>query len=190
MQDAESRKIIEVNLPMLCEPKNKPGYQVPKQAADESAADRPDSGDPQLNAEDDCEAQQAPVIVRGFFQLIGWVSVGLAVLGIPLPVLPTTPFLLLAAACFARSSPKLHRRLIEHKRLGPMLSQWNDDRSVTPAVKRRAISMTTLSFAVSIWIIDATWIRVLLVSVGFCVVLFLASFRTSTGGTQTDASDG
>ncbi|MEK9767049.1 MAG: YbaN family protein, partial [Thalassolituus sp.] len=59
--------------------------------------------------------------VRILVLLVGWLSVALGFIGIFLPVLPTTPFLLLAAACFVRTSPKFYQWLIDHPRLGKYL---------------------------------------------------------------------
>ena len=56
----------------------------------------------------------------------GWSALALGVLGIFLPVLPTTPLVLLAAWCFSRSSERLHRKLLEHPRLGPPIRDWED----------------------------------------------------------------
>ena len=65
--------------------------------------------------------------VRYLLMAVGWVSVVLGVIGIFLPVLPTTPFLLLAAACFARSSPRFYQWLINHRQLGPWIRDYRSE---------------------------------------------------------------
>jgi uncharacterized membrane protein YbaN (DUF454 family) len=71
---------------------------------------------------------------RTGFLALGCLLVALAFLGIFLPVLPTTPFLVLAAGCFARSSPRLERWLLDHRRFGPLLREWRE----RGAIPRRA----------------------------------------------------
>ncbi len=66
---------------------------------------------------------------------VGLVSVGLGVLGIFLPLLPTTPFLLLAAACFVRSSPRLHAWIMGHRVLGAFIRDWQDGRGLSARSK-------------------------------------------------------
>lgn len=65
------------------------------------------------------------MVARWFWLVIGMVSLGLGFLGAALPLLPTTPFVLLAAFCFARSSAKFHRWLTTHRVFGPIISDWN-----------------------------------------------------------------
>jgi uncharacterized membrane protein YbaN (DUF454 family) len=77
---------------------------------------------------------------RTAFLALGYLMVVLGFLGIFLPVLPTTPFLILAAGCFARSSPRLERWLLDHPRFGPLLRDWRE----RGAIPRRA---KTLAFA-------------------------------------------
>jgi uncharacterized membrane protein YbaN (DUF454 family) len=55
---------------------------------------------------------------------VGWLSLALGIVGIFLPLLPTTPFLLLAALCFSKASPRLHRWLLEHRITGPIILDW------------------------------------------------------------------
>jgi uncharacterized membrane protein YbaN (DUF454 family) len=66
---------------------------------------------------------------------LGWASVGLAMAGVALPLVPTTPFVLLAAFCFARSSPAAYRRLVESPVLGPVLRDWEQHRGMRPKAK-------------------------------------------------------
>ena len=69
----------------------------------------------------------------------GCVATGLGALGLALPLLPTTPFLLLAAACFGRSSPWAHRRLLESPWLGPVLQEYLEHRTVPRPAKWMAL---------------------------------------------------
>lgn len=69
------------------------------------------------------------------FNVAGGVSVGLGFLGLFLPLLPTTPFLLLAAYCFSRGSPRLHDWLLSHPTMGPIIKDWNENRVIRPRVK-------------------------------------------------------
>lgn len=66
---------------------------------------------------------------------LGWASVGLAMLGVALPLIPATPFVLLAAFCFARSSPAAYRRLVDSPVLGPVLRDWEEHRGMRPVAK-------------------------------------------------------
>ena len=76
-----------------------------------------------------------PRLLRYALFAIGWLSVALGVIGIFLPVLPTTPFLLLAAACFARSSPRFYQWLVEHPRLGPWIRDYLDGNGIPLKIK-------------------------------------------------------
>jgi len=74
--------------------------------------------------------------VRVFYLMLGGVFFVLAVLGALLPVLPTTPFLLLTSYFWVRSSPALHNKLLASRTFGPLLRDWRRHRAVRPRVKR------------------------------------------------------
>jgi len=90
-------------------------------------------------------------MIRHLWGAAGGVCVALGVVGIVMPLLPTTPFLLLAAFCFARSSPRLHDWLINHMHLGPPIRAWHAHRAVSLASKRAATVAFVVVFAVAWW---------------------------------------
>lgn len=83
---------------------------------------------------------------RHLYLLAGFACLGLAVIGAILPVMPTTVFMILAAYCFARSSPALERRLLEHPQFGPHIMRWR----ARGAISRTGKKAATIAFAISI----------------------------------------
>jgi uncharacterized membrane protein YbaN (DUF454 family) len=77
----------------------------------------------------------------------GSLFLGMGIVGIVLPVMPTTPFLLLAAGCYSHSSPRLARWLEGHPRLGPPLRAWRQQGAISPAAKVLAVTTTALGYA-------------------------------------------
>ncbi len=124
-------------------------------------------------------SSKASLPVRGIFAVIGTISLAFGVIGILLPVLPTTPFVLLAAACYVRVSPRLYGWLLGQPALGPIITDWRRSRSLPPGVKRRAIVLVALTFAVSIALLDEVVIRAALLVTGVALVLFLSRIPTS-----------
>ena len=116
--------------------------------------------------------------VRWLLWILGSIALLLGLLGVFLPVLPTTPFILLAAACFLRSSPRMHARLMAHPRLGPFLEQWRRERSIPRAAKRRAYVLVSACFALSIALVDVTAVRIGLALLGLGLLVFLSRLRT------------
>ena len=105
--------------------------------------------------------------------IIGWLSVALGTLGGFLPLLPTTPFILLAAWCFARSSPRFHHWLLYRSWFGGYLRHWQQYRAMPPGAKPRAVMMILLTFAISLWLVNLTWVRILLLIVLACLLIFM-----------------
>jgi uncharacterized membrane protein YbaN (DUF454 family) len=91
------------------------------------------------------------------YALVGWLSVGLALAGSFLPLLPTVPFLLLAAACFAKASPRFHDWLLDHPRLGPPILHWREHRAISRTAKRLAMLSIAASFGISLLIGVPLW---------------------------------
>jgi uncharacterized membrane protein YbaN (DUF454 family) len=81
---------------------------------------------------------------RTAYLVAGFILVGLAVLGIFLPLLPTTPLLLLAAACFSRSSERWHRWLLNHRTFGPIIRSWQERRCIPRRAKAVSIGLVML----------------------------------------------
>lgn len=81
----------------------------------------------------------------------GMVSLGLAVLGVVLPGLPTTPFVLLAGICFAKGSPRAHAWLLGHRLFGPMVRDWETHRSLPLKVKWLSTTLMTVMVLLSAW---------------------------------------
>ncbi|PIW26654.1 MAG: DUF454 domain-containing protein [Rhodospirillales bacterium CG15_BIG_FIL_POST_REV_8_21_14_020_66_15] len=87
--------------------------------------------------------------------VLGWTFVGLGVVGVVLPVLPTTPFMLIALWCFARSSERFHAWLFHHRIFGPPLRQWERHRVIPASAKfiacaAMSASLLYITFIVSV----------------------------------------
>ncbi len=100
---------------------------------------------------DATQAFQRSRIVRGLLWLAGSVSLVLGLIGVLLPGLPTTPFVLLAAACYAKASPRLHAALLQHRLTGPLLRDWEKHRSLTRRTKTVAVVSMLVMVSFSIW---------------------------------------
>ncbi|QLC52125.1 YbaN family protein [Bartonella alsatica] len=105
--------------------------------------------------------------------IIGWAMIVLAVIGILLPIMPTVPFLLIASWCFARSSPRFHRWLKNHRFLGPPIKQWEEKRAISVFVKVFAVMSMAGGFLSFLIIVHpALWFAVLVAA----ILLFIAIY--------------
>ncbi|MCW1876071.1 DUF454 family protein [Erwinia sp. INIA-01] len=111
---------------------------------------------------------------RYILLILGWLAMVLATLGAVLPLLPTTPFLLLAAWCFARSSPRFHHWLLYRSVFGRYLRHWQQHRAMPPGAKSRAIVFILLTFAFSLWMVKILWVRLMLLAILCCLLVFMA----------------
>ncbi len=88
------------------------------------------------------------MIIRPVLTFSGFAFLALGGLGVMLPVLPTTPFILLAAACFSRSSPRFERWLIDHPKIGHHVTAWRQNRAIPMRAKIVAIASMACSLAI------------------------------------------
>jgi len=113
------------------------------------------------------------VLKRGLFLLLGLTALALGLLGIVLPLLPTVPFILLAAFCFARSSERLHHWLMTHPWFADPLTQWQEQRAMRKGLKRKAMVVSALSFSVSIIVVSILWVKGLLLVMALVLLWYL-----------------
>lgn len=112
-------------------------------------------------------------LVRAVFLAAGALALLLGLLGIFLPILPTTPFVLLAAACFARGSTRLHDGLLAHRIAGPIIREWQEHRSMPSGIKPWAFLLMGVSFALSIYLMESDWHRAMLAALGTILAILL-----------------
>ena len=113
-------------------------------------------------------------IVRALFFVAGVIALAVGVAGIFLPVLPTTPLVLLAAACFARSYRPFHEWLIAHRLFGPLVREWHEHRSIPYRTKLFAIGMMAGALTVSIvFFIDPPWLKAALAVFGVALGVYM-----------------
>jgi len=110
---------------------------------------------------------------KHLWSVVGLIAVGFGVLGIVVPILPTTPFLLVAAFCFARSSPRLHNWLLAHPTFGILISDWQKYGVIRRTSKIIAVAMMAATCLVS-WLLHVSaWVFVIQAAALACVGLFI-----------------
>jgi uncharacterized protein len=128
-------------------------------------------------------------LLRWILVCCGWVCVTGGVAGLFLPLVPTVPFLLLAAACFARSSERFHTWLVKHNQLGPLLRDYLEGAGIPLRVKKMAIGMVWVSFPVStVLFAQALWLKLLLIVTAVAITLYLLSLPTAVSDNHSDRS--
>lgn len=127
----------------------------------------------------------ASTLRRGLLVAAGVLCVALGLVGVFVPLLPTTPFLLLAAACFVRSSERLHRWLLENRLLGEPVRRYRNREGMPLSSKVATLALLWGTLSLSAWVAvppGRWWLHLLLLSVGAGVTTHILRIRTRRGG--------
>ena len=133
------------------------------------------------------------LVVRVVLWTIGSIALLLGIIGIFLPGLPTTPFVLVAAACYARASERFYPRLIANPTVGPLIIEWRRHHSIPYRIKVIAITLMSLTICASMWTFAALpWLQALLATIGIvtAAVLWRIPSRDHAGAAERRDSAG
>lgn len=116
-------------------------------------------------------------MIKIILRIVGSISLILGIIGIALPILPTTPFLLLTAFCYLKSAPAWHKRLLESKHLGPYIKNFQENKCIPLRIKVYSISMLWLTISISaIFFVSLWWVRALLFAIAVGVTIHILSY--------------
>jgi hypothetical protein len=132
---------------------------------------------------DGAELRSRSRLVRLLYLAVGLVSLAVGVAGIVLPLVPTTPLVLLAAYCFTRSSRRLHGWLIGHPRFGRYVSDFESGRGIPRRVKLTAIVLASLAFGFGFYVVSGNAVAVVALAIvaatAMTVVLRVPTYEPS-----------
>jgi hypothetical protein len=112
---------------------------------------------------------------------IGSISLGLGFIGIFMPILPTTPFVLLTFVCYIKSSEKLAKWLLTNKRFGPYIDNYINNKAITRKARNKSIATLWIGISLSIYLADITHLKIFLLVVGIGVSAHLLSLNLIEG---------
>ena len=119
------------------------------------------------------------LVLKITYIILGSISLALGTLGIFLPLLPTTPFYLLTAWFYMRSSPKIYAKVMNNKYFGTIVRNFHEDKSISLKTKISVVSMLWCTILLSAFLaVSLWWIRALLFAVATGVTIHVLSFRT------------
>ena len=115
---------------------------------------------------------------KTLYIVLGFLFIALAILGIFLPLLPTTPFIIVAAMFFSQSSERLHQWLLSNKIFGPILRNWDSCKCIPQFAKVLSFSMITIFGTISIFTLPAVWLKVLTLVLIAYACYYIANIQT------------
>ena len=137
-----------------------------------------------------CDGREIDSIVKWVWLTLGWFFFALGVIGIFLPLLPTTPFLILTALCFSRGSATLHRWLLAQPHFGQTLRDWETNGVVRPKAKRAATLAISLLFSLTLGFVQvALWIKAVVAAIGVGVLIFIWTRPSQPNASQKFSSN-
>jgi len=167
-----------------------PPYEI---ACPRRGIDGPRSGIPVTQSEgvQSAESELHPsLVVRVLLWTLGSIALLLGIIGIFLPGLPTTPFVLVAAACYARASETFYRRLIANPTVGPLIIEWRRHHSIPYRVKVVAITAMSLTICASMWTFSGMpWLQALLAFIGISTAVVLWRIPSRDYATAAERRD-
>jgi len=114
------------------------------------------------------------IVKRQLYFIFGVVFFITGLVGVVLPILPTTPFMILAAGCFAKSSPRFHQALLNNRFIGADLRRWETERTMLRITKIRATWVIVVMFSISIVVLmGKLWLQGLLILIAIILLFFL-----------------
>lgn len=119
--------------------------------------------------------------MKVLYTILGSISLALGILGIFLPLLPTTPFLLLSAALYFRGSEKMYRWLLSHPRFGPFIRNFREKKAIPLHAKIISVTMLWATMSYCIFAIaEQLWLRLILIAIAVTVTIHILSYKTGS----------
>lgn len=129
-------------------------------------------------------------ISKLFFVLVGHLSLGLGLVGIVVPLLPTTPFLLLAAACYMRGSEPLYNRLINHHLLGPYITRYREGKGIPMKLKVTLLVLIWITIPLSaFFLVQQLYVRLALLAIAMVVSAMIGRLPTLSEASREDGNN-
>ena len=132
-----------------------------------------------MGGEERDDSRVSGKMMRGVYIVVGTIALVIGAIGLFLPVIPTTPLVILAAACYYRGSDRLHNWILSSRWFGETVKNYQEGRGLTRDTKVRAISMMWAMILISAWFfVSNLFVRVAIICVAIGVTVYLVSLPT------------